>query len=184
MSDFNYKQWLTENKVGPYLKETLHESESQQYAVLAKSRNSLVAYPSSEGGYSRRELETWIRKGHEAGQVRKIDWTKTKDQAIELAKDLQEDTYPETYEDDGPENPHPEDEQFRESMYDLYINPGETNSAIAHYSNGELDADNDTMPANYSVPNPGLGADKNAAWKPKPFNNGKADYSEPHKYGW
>lgn len=98
--------------------------------------------------------------------------------------DLEEDTYSQTYEEDGPENPQPEDEQFRESMYDLYRNPGDLNSAIEHYADAELDMDNDQMPTDYSVPNPGLYGDKKPAWKPKPFNNGKRDYSEPHKYGW
>ena len=98
--------------------------------------------------------------------------------------ELEEDTYTQTYAEDGDENPQPEDEQYNENMYDLYRNPGDVNSAIEHYSDAELDSDNDTMPDEYSVPNPGLDADKKKPWKPRPFNNGKRDYSEPHKFGW
>ena len=98
---------------------------------------------------------------------------------------MEEDTYDQTYNNGGSENPQPEDEQFQESMYDIHMDQGQTNTAISHYSNAELNMDNDVMPDDYSVPNPGLGADRNAAWKPKPFDNAKTSIRTlPSKYGW
>lgn len=185
MKEFNYKQWLRENKSGPYQKTLLFESEDQRFNVIAKTKGHLVAYPDQAGSYTKSELTTWQTKGQDAGVSRKLDWVDSREEAMRASDDIQEDTYDQTYNGDGgAENPQPEDEQFQESMYDLYRNPGDTNSAIEYYSDAELDSNNDQMPFDYSKPNPGLDAGRDAAWKPKPFNNGERDYSQPHKYGW
>ena len=98
---------------------------------------------------------------------------------------IDEETYDQAYNDGGNENPQPEDEQYQEGTKDLYVAPGQTNTAISYYSNAELDMDNDRLPFDYSEPNPGSGADLTAAWKPKPFNNGSTSGRiGPTKYGW
>lgn len=183
--NFNYKQWLLESKSGPYQKTILFESEDSRYGVIAKTKGHLIAYPDANGSYSKEELTTWQSKGQEAGISRKLDWTTSKEEAMASVDELDEDTYTQTYDQGGPENPQPEDEQFRESRSNVYRNPGDVNAAISYYSNAELDMDNDRMTDKYSVPNPGDGVDDTAVWKEKPFNNGAtSQFNRPNKYGW
>jgi hypothetical protein len=186
MKEFNYKQWLLENKSGPYGKSLLFESMDSRYGVIAKTKGHLLAYPDSEGAYVKAELEAWLRKGQEAGHTRKLDFVNSKEEAMSAGEEgLSEDTYTQTYDQGGPENPQPEDEQFQESMDDIYNNQGVTNADISYYSDAELDMDNDRMPSKYSVPNPGAGVDDTAVWKEKPFNNGAtSEFNRPNKYGW
>lgn len=184
MSEFNYKQWLLENKVGPYRKVSLNESHLGNDQWLDAFQDAIVELDLPVEAF--RKI---VKSLNHVDPMNDYGHMNPQQAAAEYVNDLvswkvQEDTYTQTYDEDGKENPQPEDEQFQESMSDLYRNPGDLNSDIEHYSDAELDANNDVMPAGYSVPNLGLGADKNAAWKQKPFNNGAADYSEPHKYGW
>ena len=186
MSEFNYKQWLLESKAGPYQKTLLNESDDARYGVISKTAGHLVAYPNPEDGYTKRDLLAWQAKGQEAGHTRKLDWVNSKEEAISFVEGgLDEDTYTQTYDNGGPENPQPEDEQFKESMDNIYHNQGDTNAAIEYYSDAELDMDNDRMTNDYSVPNPGGDVDNTAVWRQKPFNNGAtSDFNRPNKYGW
>ena len=182
MSEFNYKQWLADNKVGPYRKVSLNESYLGNDEWLDAFQDAIVDLDLPVEAFrkivkSLNHVNPIDDYGHMSPQQAANEYVD------DLIGSIKEDTYTQTYSGDT-ENPQPEDEQFQESMYDLYRNPGDLNSDIEHYSDAEIDANDDVMPAGYSKPNPGLGADTNAAWKPKPFNNGKADYSEPHKYGW
>ena len=184
MSDFNYKQWIQDNKVGPYRKVSLNESHLSNDQWLDAFQDAIVDLDLPIEAF--RKI---VKSLNHVDPIEDYGHMNPQQAAAEYVDDLvgwtvKEDTYTQTYDQGGPENPQPEDEQFQESMHDLYHNPGDLNFNIAYYSNAELDADNDVMPSDYSVPNPGLGADRDAAWKPKPFNNGKRDYSEPHKYGW
>ena len=189
MAEFNYTQWMQDNKVGPYGKRSkLAEAmeAAQTYGVFAKTPNYLLAYVDPKGSYTKEQLDAWYTKGQEAGQNRNISFFDSKEEAMQADQEpMEEDTYDQTYNDGGSEDPQPEDEQFQESMYDIHMDQGQTNTAISHYSNAELNMDNDVMPDDYSVPNPGLGADTDAAWKPKPFDNAKTSVRTlPTKYGW
>ena len=186
MSEFNYKQWIQDNKVGPYQKTTLFESIEDRFGVVSKNKHHLIAYPDSKGGYTKAELQAWYQKGQEAGLTRKIEYVDSRQEAITASEEsIEEDTYDQTYNAGGSENPQPEDEEFQEGTQDLYVAPGQTNTAIEYYSDAELDMDNDKLPFDYSEPNPGDGADLEAAWKPKPFNNGSTSGRiGPTKYGW
>ena len=189
MKDFNYKQWLQENKQGPYksmLRENTEATSNVPYNVMAKTTNVLVAYPDPKGQYTKEQLTLWQTKGQERGESKNIIFVNSKDEAIAVSQgQVDEDTYPETYENSGDENPQPEDEQFQEGLDTIYNTIGRTNQDIEYYSDAELDYDNDVMPSDYSEPNPGIGADRDAAWKPKPFNNAQtSQFNRPNKYGW
>lgn len=186
MNEFNYKQWLQENRSGPYQKPLLFESDDSRFGVIAKTKGHLLAYPDPNGAYVKAELDAWQSKGQEAGHSRKLDYVGSKEEAISSSEEgLDEDTYTQTYDQGGPENPQPEDEQFQESMSNIYHNQGDTNAAIEYYSDAELDMDNDRMTDKYSVPNPGGDVDDTAVWKEKPFNNGAtSQFNRPNKYGW
>lgn len=171
MSEFNYKQWIMENKVGPYSKTLL--SEDQKYKVVSKAENILIAYPDEEGSYSKDDLMRWQERIQEKGKSAKVDFVDSKEEADAL----KEETYDQAYNDGGNENPQPEDEQFQEmdsmQYYDIAKDAEATNDRIEYYSDAELNMDNDRMPSNYSIPNPGGDSDLDAAWKPKPFNNAR-----------
>jgi hypothetical protein len=119
MIDFNYKNWLRQTKTGPYQKSILTESENQLYKVIGKSKNHLVAYPDPQGGYTKSELESWYQKGYELSQSRQVEFATSKEDAEVLAgENIDEDTYTQTYDQDGPENPSPEGEEFQEGVGD------------------------------------------------------------------
>ncbi len=177
MSEFNYKQWIQDNKVGPYQKTTLFESMQDRFGVMSKNKHHLVAYPDPQGGYTKEELSAWYAKGQEAGQTRQVEYVDSREEAKEATDKIDEETYDQAYNDGGNENPQPEDEQFQEmdsmQYYDIAKDAEATNDRIEYYSNAELNMDNDRMPSNYSIPNPGGNSDLDAAWKPKPFNNAR-----------
>lgn len=177
MSEFNYKQWIMENKVGPFQKTIHHYGSLHRFGVMSKNKNHLVAYRDDQGGYTKAELDAWSAKGQKEGLPRQVEFVPTKEEAKEITDKIDEETYDQAYNDGGNENPQPEDEQFQEmdSMhnYDISKDAEATNMKIGAYSNAELNMDNDRMPSNYSVPNPGGNSDLNAAWKPKPFNNAR-----------
>ena len=120
MNEFNYNGWLRQTKSGPYQKTLLLESEDQKYGVISKTKNHLFAFPDPQGGYTKEELDAWVIKGQDRGEIKKIDWVETRQDAFDGANqthDLDEDTYKQTYIDNlpGGDNPQPEDEQFREN---------------------------------------------------------------------
>lgn len=182
MSEFNYKQWLAENKVGPYRKISLNESHLGNDQWLDAFQDAIVDLDLP--------VEVFRKIVKSLNHVDPIDdyGHMSPQQAAEvyvddlIGKYVKEDTYTQTYDQGGPENPQPEDEQFQE---ELYRNPGDVNAAISYYSDAELDMDNDRMTDKYSVPNPGGDVDDNAVWKEKPFNNGAtSQFNRPNKYGW
>lgn len=120
MSSFNYNDWLRQTKSGPYQKSLLLESADQKYGVISKTKNHLFAFPDPQGGYTKDELDAWVIKGQDRGEIRKIEWVENRQDAFDGANQthgIEEDTYPETYIDNlpGGDNPQPEDEQFREN---------------------------------------------------------------------
>jgi hypothetical protein len=150
MSGFNYNDWLKQTKSGPYQKTLLMESEDTMYKVLGKSKHHLIAYPDPQGGYTKSELTAWYEKGHDLGQTRQVEFATSKDNAEELAgQNIDEDTYTQTYDQGGPENPSPEDEQFQEIST---TDTEDVNNAIEYAKNAEVHTfNNRSMPPEYSM---------------------------------
>lgn len=182
MSEFNYKEWLLENKVGPYCKMSLNESHLGNDQWLDAFQDAIVELDLPVEAFrkivkSLNHVDPMEDYGHMSPQQAAAEYV---DDLV--GRYVKEDTYTQTYDQGGPENPQPEDEQFQEN---LYRNPGDVNAAISYYSDAELDMDNDRMTDKYSVPNPGGDVDDNAVWKEKPFNNGAtSQFNRPNKYGW
>lgn len=147
MMDFNYNNWLRQTKAGPYQRSILTESENQMFKVIGKSKNHLVAYPDPQGGYTRSELESWYQKGYELSQSRQVEFATSKEDAENLSgENIDEDTYTQTYDQGGPENPQPDEEQFQESS-----GIEDTNTAIEYYADAEVTGfDNSQMPPRYA----------------------------------
>ena len=126
------------------------ESEDTMYKVLGKSKHHLIAYPDLQGGYTKSELTAWYEKGHELGQTRQVEFATSKEDAEGLAgENIDEDTYTQTYDQDGPENPSPSQEEFQEiSVTDTE----DVNNAIEYANDAEVNTfNNGSMPPGYSV---------------------------------
>lgn len=113
MSEFNYKQWIMENQVGPYQKTIHHYGSKTRLGVMSKNKHYLVAYPDLQGGYTKAELDAWIAKGQEAGLKREVEYVGSREEAKEATDKIDEDTYDQAYNNGGDENPQPEEEQFQ-----------------------------------------------------------------------
>ena len=112
MSEFNYKQWIMENQVGPFQKTIHHYGSKHRFGVMSKNKHHLVAYRDDQGGYTKAELDAWSVKGREEGLPRQVEFVPSKEEAKEITDKIDEETYDQAYNDGGNENPQPDDEQF------------------------------------------------------------------------
>lgn len=149
MSGFNYTQWLLENKSGPYEKTIHHYGSKHRFGVMSKNKHHLVAYRDDQGGYTKAELDAWSAKGREEGLPRQVEFVPSREEAKEITDKIDEDTYTQTYDQGGPEDPQPEDEQFQEVSV---TDSEDVNNAIEYANNAEVHTfNNDSMPPGYSV---------------------------------